>query len=182
MALLEVKKFGCPILRKKGQDVGSVTEELQRLVEDMFETMYEEEGIGLAAQQVGVAKRIVVLDVGPHDPSIRPLVLIDPEIVWSVGEIVGEEGCLSFPGITGDVKRSAHVRVRALDKEGKSYEIDLREMAARVVQHEIDHLDGILVVDHFSVIRRNLLRGQLRRLKREGSRQGTGLTIAGEVA
>ena len=174
MALLEIKKFGCPVLRKKGTPVEGLTDEMRCLIEDMFETMYAEEGIGLAAPQVGVTSRLVVLDVGPHDPSQEPMVLINPKVVWSAGEFVGEEGCLSLPGIAGDVKRPEKVRVSALNREGGAFEVEGDGIMAKVLQHEIDHLDGVLVIDHFSTIRRNLLRGQLRRLQREGKRQTPG--------
>ncbi|MCZ6634658.1 MAG: peptide deformylase [bacterium] len=171
MVVLEIKKFGCPVLRKKGAPVEVVTDETRKLIDEMFETMYAEEGIGLAAPQVGVSWRLVVLDVGPHDLSVKPMVLINPDVIWTAGEFVGEEGCLSLPGIAGDVKRPAQVRVSALDRDGSAFEVALDGIAAKAVQHEIDHLNGVLVVDHFSTIRRNLLRGQLRRLQREGKRQ-----------
>ena len=177
MALLEVKKLGCPVLRKKCQPVAQVTDEVRQLVDDMFETMYAEEGIGLAAPQVGVCQRLLVLDVGPHDPLAEALAFINPQILGSDGEFVGEEGCLSLPGIAGDVKRPEQVRVAALGRDGTAFEMDLAGMAAKVLQHEVDHLDGVLVIDHFSAIRRNLLRGQLKRLVREGKRQAQGLTV-----
>ena len=110
------------------------------------------------------------------------MALINPEVVWSAGEIVGEEGCLSLPEIVGEVKRSAQVRVRGLDRAGTPFEVTLSGIASRVIQHEIDHLDGILVIDRFSTIRRNLLRGQLRRLTREGRRQEPGLTHVADEA
>ena len=176
MALLEIKKFGCPTLRKMCSPVVEVTEEIRRLIVDMFETMYEAEGIGLAAPQVGVTERLLVLDVRPHDPTAEPRVFINPEILWSAGEFVGEEGCLSLPGISGDVKRPAQVHVRARDRDGHMFEILLDGIAAKALQHEVDHLDGILVLEHFSTIRRNLIRGQLRKLQRTGKTQALGLT------
>ncbi|MDA0747523.1 MAG: peptide deformylase [bacterium] len=181
MAILEIKKFGCPALRKKTQRVEAVDEAVQRLVDEMFETMYAAEGIGLAAPQVGVNQRVVVLDVTPSDPSAGPMTLINPEVVHAEGEAVGEEGCLSLPGVVGDVKRAERVRVRALDREGNPFEVEMYDISSRAAQHEMDHLDGILVTDRFSAIRRNLVRGQLRRLKREGTRQKPGLMYADEV-
>ena len=148
----------------------------------MFETMYAAEGIGLAGPQVGDTRRVIVVDVGPHDPSIAPITLIDPEVVWSTGEMVGDEGCLSLPEVTGEVKRAAQVRVCALGRDGLPFEMKLSEIAARVVQHEIDHLDGVLMIHHFSTLRRNLVRGQLRRLKREGKRQRVGRVYVTDVA
>ena len=110
------------------------------------------------------------------------MALINPEVVWSAGEEIGEEGCLSIPEVVGDVKRAAQVRVRALDGEGAPVEASIGGIAARVVQHEIDHLDGILIIDRFSTIKRNLLRGQLRRLRQEGRHQAPGVTYAADEA
>ena len=171
MAFLEIKKFGCPVLRQKAPEIETVTEEVQRLVDDMFDTMYAAEGIGLAAPQIGVSKRVIVVDVSRQEPNVQPVSLINPELIWSVGEEVREEGCLSLPGVLGDVKRATQVRLKALDRDGQTLEMELNGMFARVTQHEIDHLDGVMVIDHFGAVKRNLLRGQLRRLKREGSRQ-----------
>ncbi len=176
MALLEIKKFGCSTLRKKGTPVLAVTDEIKQLVDDMFETMYEAEGIGLAAQQVGLTERLLVIDVRPHEPTAEPLVVINPEILWAEGEFVGDEGCLSLPGIAGEVKRPAQVRLRASGLDGELFEMDLDGIGAKVLQHEIDHLDGVLVLEHFSSIKRNLLRGQLRKLQKEGKSQELGFT------
>ncbi len=162
--------------------VEAVTEGVGRLIDDMFDTMYAREGIGLAGPQVGVSQRVLVLDVGPHDASARPMALVNPKVIWSEGEGVGEEGCLSLPGIAGDVKRAAQVRVAALDREGTPFEMALDGIASRAAQHEVDHLDGILVIDRFSTVRRNLLRGQLRRLKREGGRQDPGPVYVADEA
>ncbi len=180
--MLEIKMLGCSILRKRAHPIEAATEADRRLIDDMFDTMYAAEGIGLAAPQVGVGKRVVVLDVGPQDPLAEPMALINPEVVWSSGEVVGEEGCLSLPEIVGEVKRATQVRVDALDREGRPFEVEMGGIAARAVQHEIDHLDGILVIDHFSTIKRNLMRGQLRRLKREGEHQAPGLTYGVDEA
>ncbi len=176
MPLLEIKKFGCPTLRKKATPIGDVTADVQQLIEDMFETMYAAEGIGLAAQQVGFTGRLLVLDVRPREPMSEPLVCIDPKILRTEGEGTGEEGCLSLPGIVGDVKRPAQIRMRARNENGQVFEMDLDGIAARALQHEIDHLNGVLIVEHFSAIKRNLLRGQLRKLQREGKQQAPGLT------
>ena len=175
MALLEIKKFGCPTLRKKATPIRDITDEVRQLVEDMFDTMYEAEGVGLAAQQVGYTGRLLVLDVRPRDPMSEPLVFINPEILWTEGECAGEEGCLSLPEIVGDVKRPAQVRVHALDDKGQEFEMTLEGIAAKALQHEIDHLNGILILTHFNAIKRNLLRGQLRKLQREGKKQAPGL-------
>lgn len=182
MALLEIKVLGCPILRKRALPVEVIAEEAQRLIDDMFDTMYAAEGIGLAAPQVGVGQRLFVLDVGPRDASAEPMALINPEVLWSAGEVVEEEGCLSLPEVVGEVARAAHVRVGALDREGTPFEVEMSGIGARAAQHEIDHLNGVLVIDRFSTIKRNLLRGQLRRLKRQGKRQAPGLTYAADEA
>lgn len=182
MAFLEIKKLGCPVLRKKARPVDGVTDEVRRLVDDMFDTMYAASGIGLAAPQVGVSQRVVVMDVRGRDPSVEPVALINPEQVWSAGEEVGEEGCLSLPGILGDVKRSARIRVTGLSPDGERLEMELDGILARVAQHEMDHLGGILVIDRFGAVKRNLLRGQLRRLKREGERQTPHSTYVPEDA
>lgn len=181
MALLEIKKFGCPTLRRKARPVEAVTDEIRTLVDDMFETMYEAEGIGLAAPQVGVSLRVVVLDVSPTDPDAEPAVLINPELSQCEGEVEGEEGCLSLPGVVGDVTRRAQVRVNALDRNGNVVREEMTDISARAVQHEVDHLNGVLVTDHFSAIKRNLLRSQLVALKREGSRQRRGLAYMDPV-
>ena len=176
MALLEIKKFGCPTLRKKAAPIRDLTDDVRQLVEDMFETMYEAEGVGLAAQQVGFTGRLLVMDVRPRDPMSGPLVFINPEILWTEGECIGEEGCLSLPEIVGDVKRPAQVQVRARNEKGSVFEMTLNGIAAKALQHEIDHLDGVLILEHFNAIKRNLLRGQLRKLQREGKKQAPGLT------
>ena len=182
MSLLEIKTFGCPVLRQKASSVEEVTDDIRSLVQDMFETMYAAEGIGLAAPQVGMSIRLLIMDVSPSDPEATPTVLINPEIVSADGEITGEEGCLSLPGVSGEVKRHANIAVRALDENGCSVEYELSEIHSRVAQHEVDHLDGTLVTDHFSTIKRNLLRCQLRKLKREGVRQTPGLMYTTETA
>lgn len=174
MAFLEIKKLGCETLKAICDEVDTVSSEVQQLVDDMFETMYAAEGIGLAAPQVGVSQRIVVLDVSPSFPGFVPRVLINPRVVWEAGEVVGEEGCLSLPGVAGDVKRSAQVRIEALDREGELQTMAFDGIASRAAQHEIDHLDGVLVIERFSTIRRNLLRNQLKKLRREGVRQDPG--------
>ena len=181
MALLEIKKLGCPILKLAAEDVSAVTDAVRQLVDDMFDTMYAAEGIGLAAPQVGASDRIVVLDVSLSFPGFEPRALINPRIVCEAGEIVGEEGCLSLPGIEGDVKRAAQVKIEALDRNGELQSMDFEGIASRAAQHEIDHLDGVLVIERFSMIRRNLLRNQLKKLRREGVRQDPSVVAASTV-
>ena len=174
MAVLEIKKFGCPTLKEKSLDVELVDDDTRSLIDRMFETMYAAEGIGLAAPQVGVSRRVVVLDVRPSDPSRVPLALVNPRIVEATGEIVGEEGCLSIPAVAGDVKRASDIRVEFLDRDGSPATVSASGIEARALQHEIDHLDGVLVIERFSAIRRNLLRSQLRKIRKEGQRQASG--------
>ena len=149
MSLLDIRVLGDPILRQETALVTTVSDELRRLIDAMFETMYAAKGIGLAAPQVGRTERLTVIDVDEE-----PLVLINPEIVLAEGKTKGEEGCLSIPEIYGDVERSGRVVVRALDRTGKPFEIEGEELLARCLQHEIDHLHGKLFIDFLSVLKR----------------------------
>jgi len=157
--------LGSPILRQRSTDVPAVDDEVRRLVEDLFETMRAARGVGLAANQVGVPWRVAVVDVGEEDPP--PLVLINPRIVHP-GEVVetAEEGCLSIPDIYGDVERPLTVALEALDRDGRPYRLEASGFKARAVQHEIDHLDGILFVDHLSAVKRGLLLAKWRKARR----------------
>ena len=135
--------------------VAGVDKEAARLIDDMFETMYDAPGIGLAAIQVGVPKRIVTLDVAKKDEPADPKVLLNPEVVWSSDALsIYEEGCLSIPDIHEDVERPAGVRVRYLDRDGKPQEIEAEGLLAICLQHEIDHLNGVLFIDHISRLKR----------------------------
>ncbi|MGD9543403.1 MAG: peptide deformylase [Methylocystis sp.] len=155
MAILPIITLPDPLLRKVSEPVDRVDEEVRRLLDDMLETMYEAPGIGLAAIQVAVAKRIVVLDVGKTEETRAPLFLINPEIIWASEELsVYQEGCLSVPDYFEDVKRPARVRVRHLDRAGAVQEFDAEGLLATVVQHELDHLEGGLFIDHLSRLKR----------------------------
>ena len=142
MALREIRELGDEVLRKKAEEVKILTPRLKELIGDMFDTMYAANGVGLAAPQVGILRRIVVIDCGDD-----PITLINPVIVEKDGEQIGEEGCLSVPGKVGVVKRAMHCRVRALDADMKEYEVEGEGLLARCLQHEIDHLDGKMYVD-----------------------------------
>lgn len=142
MALREIRELGDEILRKKAKPVKAVTPRIKELIGDMFDTMYDAQGIGLAGPQVGVLRRIVVIDLGEN-----PITLINPVIIEKDGSQVGEEGCLSVPGKVGIVERAEHVKVRAQDADLKEFEIEGEGLLARCFQHEIDHLDGIMYVD-----------------------------------
>ncbi len=165
MAILDILHFPDARLRNTALPVEVVDEPIRRLVDDMFETMYAAPGIGLAAIQVNVAKRIIVIDVSEnHD---QPLCLINPEIVDKDGEESCEEGCLSVPGVFETVKRAEHIRLRALDRDGKAFEIEEGGLLAVCIQHEIDHLDGKLFVDYLSSLKRQRIRKKLEKNSRQ---------------
>ena len=142
MAIRQIRQIGDEVLRKKSKEVKEITPRIKELVEDMIDTMYDARGVGLAAPQVGILKRIVVIDIGEG-----PMVLINPEIVESNGSQVGEEGCLSVLGRRGIVDRPSYVKLRALNEEGEEVEYEGTELLARAFCHELEHLDGVLYVD-----------------------------------
>jgi peptide deformylase len=169
IAIRPVLKYGAPLLRQKAAPISAVPDSLRQLVDDMFETMYDEPGIGLAAPQVGVSSRLVVIAAVPDDEEGEnvgaPMTLLNPEITWSSKETVPyDEGCLSVPGITETVDRPRAIRVRYSDMAGDQHERLAEGLLARVVQHEIDHLDGVLFVDRLSVLKRQLIRKKLREI------------------
>jgi len=148
--------LGSPVLRQKSAAVPKVDDAVRRLVDDLFETMRAAKGVGLAANQIGVARRVAVVDIGEEDPP--PLVLINPVIVERDDETeTAEEGCLSIPEIFGEVTRAARIVVEALDQDGGHARVEAKGYKARAIQHEIDHLDGILFLDHLSAVKRGLL-------------------------
>lgn len=150
MTVLDIRVLGDPVLRQETSLVEQITDELRVLAKHMFDTMYLAKGIGLAAPQVGRGERLAVVDVNDN-----PLVIINPEIIERDSKTAkAEEGCLSIPDVYGDVERPSRVRVRALDLEGKSFEVEADELLARCLQHEIDHLHGKLFIDYLSVLKR----------------------------
>ncbi len=165
MALLEILEFPDERLRKKALPVAEVDRTIQQLVDDMLETMYEAPGVGLAATQVNVQKRIIVIDVS--EDKDQPLCLINPEILDKAGSEESEEGCLSVPGIFEKVQRAEKVKVRALDRQGKPFEIDADGLLAVCIQHEIDHLDGKLFVDYLSPLKRQRIKKKLLKSQRQ---------------
>jgi peptide deformylase len=167
--VLKIIKYGDPILEQRAEPVTEFgTDELRQLVENMFETMYAHKGVGLAATQVAVSKRLFVLDPSAgEDPAARQ-VLINPEIVSKSGSQLGEEGCLSVPGFREDVKRAMKVRMRAVDVDGKPFETEGEELLARAFQHELDHLNGIVFLSHLSPLKRDLIRRRIRKLAKLG--------------
>lgn len=142
MALRNIREIGDNVLRKKSKKVDVINDRILTLINDMFETMYEAEGVGLAAPQVGILKRIVVIDTGDN-----PITLINPKITYTEGKVIDSEGCLSIPGEQGNVERPAKVTVKALNEKGEQIEITGEDLLARAICHELDHLDGILYVD-----------------------------------
>ena len=170
MAKLKILVFPDPRLRRKALPVEVVDDALRRLIEDMFETMYDAPGIGLAATQVDVHRRFLVADVSSEKDA--PIALINPEILQKDGAAVSEEGCLSVPGYYEEVERAEHIRVRYLDRDGKAHEEDYEGLLSVCVQHEIDHLDGKLFVDYLSEAKRQRIRKRLekdRRSQREST-------------
>lgn len=163
MAVLEICKYPDPVLLKKAKPLDKLDDALKKLIQDMLETMYEAPGIGLAANQIGRPIRIIVFDVTPKDQERKPSVLLNPEIIESEGEQIMEEGCLSVPEYYSDVKRSAKVKVRGLDAEGKPVEICGEGILATVLQHEIDHLDGILFIERISALKRALYKKRVQK-------------------
>lgn len=170
MANLEILKYPNPNLKKKSQPVEIIDPSLRQLVQDMAETMYAAPGVGLAAPQVGHLLRIVVLDVTPPTQPKNLIVLINPEIITSEGDCVWDEGCLSLPDFTEEIKRKKKVMVRFQNLEGETVEIEGDDLLAIVLQHEIEHLDGILLVDHLSPLKRSLYKRELKKEKKKGQK------------
>ena len=165
MALLDILHFPDPRLRIKAKPVLAVTDATRRLIKDMLETMYAAPGIGLAATQVGVDERVIVVDVS--DDSDSPQAFINPEILTQEGREISQEGCLSVPGVYEDVERAERIRVRALDRNGKRLEFDADGLLAVCIQHEIDHLNGKLFVDYLSDLKRQRIRKRIEKEERE---------------
>ncbi len=158
MAILEIKKYPEKVLKQKAKPVTAFDEELQTLIDNMIETMYAAPGVGLAAPQVGKSKRLAVIDISSREDKFPLIVLINPVIVTCEGEVEFEEGCLSLPEYTAKVKRAETVVVNALDREGKAMEIEATDLLAVALQHEIDHLDGMLLIDRISPIKREFFK------------------------
>ena len=162
MAILKIEMLGSEVLRRRADEVAGPDPELDRLIESMFETMYDAQGIGLAAPQVGISRRVIVVDV--NEPEQVPFAMLNPVVVESSEERDrGEEGCLSIPGITGVVDRPLRVVVEGVDRAGKPLRIEADGMLARCLQHEIDHLDGVLFVDRLSPLKRRMVLAKWRK-------------------
>ena len=163
-----IVKFPDPILQQPAEPVTVFDSELRKLVDDMFTSMYDAQGIGLAAPQIGISKRLTVIDLSFQKKPEDKIVLINPEVIEIKGKQVEEEGCLSLPEIRDRVARAAEVKVRAQDAEGKSIEVEGTELLARAIQHEIDHLDGILFIFRLSRLKRDLQLRKIRKLQKAG--------------
>jgi len=165
MAIRDILHYPDPRLRNRAAPVGCVDDAIRELLDDMLETMYAAPGIGLAAIQVNVPKRVVTIDLSEHGD--QPLCLVNPEILERAGSVETEEGCLSVPGIYESVERAEWIRARALDRDGKAFEFEAEGMLAVCVQHEIDHLDGKLFVDHLSQLKRQRIRKKANKALRQ---------------
>ena len=167
MAVLQIRHMGNPVLRKKAKPVSELTGEIDKLIEDMTETMYINQGLGLSATQVGVLKRIIVYDNVEAGYGMDPQALINPEIVAAEGIVKDEEGCLSIPEIKDIVERSEKITLAGIDRSGKDVKIEIEGLLARIIQHEIDHLDGILFVDRLGAVKKNLALSRWKKVKKE---------------
>jgi len=165
MAVLPIRIYGDPVLRKKAKEIAKPDAAVIQLVQNMFDTLRQASGLGLSANQVGSLQRVFIVDLSKVVPSSTPMVFINPAILGSEGEQIGEEGCLSIPGIYEDVPRFKKVKFSALDLSGQEFVIEASDLMARVMQHELDHLDGILFLDRLSEVVRANLAPKLKQLK-----------------
>lgn len=164
MAVRPIVTYGDPVLREKTKPIEKVDQDVKNLVDDMIATLKDAQGLGLAAPQVGEAKRIFIIDLSPIELTESVRVFINPEIIAEEGECLLEEGCLSFPGLYQKISRAELVKIRALDLEGKEFEMEAKGMLARAIIHEFDHLEGVLFIDHLSSLSRALIKGKLKKL------------------
>lgn len=165
MALLEILKYPDPRLRVKAQPVTNIDADFRRTVEDMYETMYDAQGVGLAATQVNIHQRFFTMDVS--DERNQPVCILNPEIISSEGSQLDRHGCLSVGAVINDkIKRAAKLRMRYMDLDGKTHEMDAEGLTAICIQHEVDHLNGMLFIDHFSKIKQELIRRKIEKSKR----------------
>jgi peptide deformylase len=165
----KILKYGASVLEQAADPVTDFdTAELRELVADMWQTMYSAKGVGLAAPQIGFGKRVSVIDISAGEDETKKLVIINPEIVQSEGTQTGEEGCLSLPGFREPVTRANDVLVRATNEKGEEIELRGQELLARAFQHEIDHLNGILFINHLSALKRDIIRRKVKKLQKSG--------------
>ncbi len=171
----KVVTYGNPVLRQRAKEVDVFDKALRALADDMLVSMYAENGIGLAAPQVGHSIRMMVIDT--RDSEQKSLVLINPVIQLGAEKVISEEGCLSFPGIIFEVERSQEIEVNAQDLEGKPMHFMAKDLLARVVQHELDHLNGILFIDYLNIVQKTLLSGKLKRLQKKTQAELSGIIL-----
>jgi peptide deformylase len=165
----KIVKYGDPVLETPCDPVEEFnTPDLDQLISDMFETMYDAKGVGLAAPQIGLSRRLTVIDCSAGEDKGERLVLINPRIVEAEGEQIGEEGCLSIPGFRENVKRPFRVKAHAQDAKGQWYEVEGDELLARAICHENDHLNGVLFLQHISPLKRELIKRKIRKLRKKG--------------
>ena len=161
--MMKIVKYPNPVLRRKAKLISQIDDTIQQFTDEMIETMYIDEGVGLAAPQVGISKQLFVMDIGQG-----PKTLFNPEIIEKGEEVETlEEGCLSIPGVRVDVTRPSRIRVRGINEAGELEEIEAEGLLARVLQHEIDHLNGVLIIDHASPLQRTLLKSKLKKLEKQ---------------
>ena len=179
MAIKKVLRYGDPILRTPSKEVHKVSKKVQELVTDLIDTMYAQNGVGLAAPQIGVNQRVFVVDVSTGDEPLNPIVFINPKIIKKSGACRSHEGCLSFPEAFTDVKRYANVMIKAMDRKGKSFVLEAKDgtLLARCIQHEFDHLDGILFIDHIEPEVQKKIASKLERLQKNCAKHSNLRTI-----
>ena len=170
MAIREILKYPHPLLKKRSEEVDEIDGELKKLIQDMTETMYDAGGVGLAAPQVGISRRVIVVDVSPMDPQHSLFVMINPEIVLEEGDVDHEEGCLSVPDCLEKVKRREKVQVRGISPEGREIEISGEGVLSFALQHEIDHLNGVLILDRVSPLKRDVYRRKVKKERKKEER------------
>jgi len=164
MPVLDILTYPNPILKKRSSEVDNIDDSVLRLIEDMAETMYEAPGVGLAAPQVGFSMRVIVVDVEHNENENRNLIeIINPVITHSEGSLKGEEACLSIPGFTAEIVRKSDIVVEGVNRDGKEISIEANDLLSRVIQHEIDHLNGVLFIDRLSRLQRELMKKKVKR-------------------
>ena len=167
--IYKILKYGEPILEKAAEPVTEFdTPELNQLITDMWETMYAAKGVGLAAPQIGVGKQICIIDISVGEDETKKMVIVNPEVITREGKQTGEEGCLSIPGFREPLTRANNVTVRAQNEKGEAIELSGEELLARALQHEIDHLNGVLFISHLSALKRDIIRRKIKKLQKAG--------------
>lgn len=167
MAIRTILHYPDPRLRQKARVLDAVTPEIRKLIDDMAETMYAAPGVGLAAPQIGEPYRLFLVDIAAEDEPSNLIVFVNPEIVELTGACTGPEGCLSFPGITEDIKRAEKVKVRAIDRDGKPFELEAEGLLAVAIQHEHDHLEGVLMIDRMGMLKKRIVHRKMQKRAEE---------------